>query len=225
MRFAPLPLCFFCAISLAAEESIKSIDPDDGWKLHSNSHGVAIYERVRAGTSLKEFRAVGEIDAASSAVHGVIDDVENYTRFMPYTVECRLLKREGDALITYQRLAPKIAADRDYTLRITTKSWPVKAGVAFLNEWTPANDLGPPEKKGVVRVQRCEGSWLIEPVTANKCRATYSVFSDTGGAIPSWLANYASQTGIGKLFAAVRKQVTDPKYTKAESGGRRAEKD
>ncbi len=215
MRLALLPLYFACAISLAAEESIKSVDPNDGWKAEGNSHGVAIYERIRAGTSLKEFRAVGEIDASTRAVHGVIDDIDNYTRFMPYTAECRLIKREGAALITYQRLSPKIAGDRDYTLRITTKSWPANGGVAFLNEWTPANDLGPPQKKGVVRVDRCEGAWLLEPVSPNKTRATYSVFSDTGGAIPSWLANYASQTGIGKLFAAVRKQVTDPKYNSA----------
>jgi hypothetical protein len=216
MRFALLSLWFVCACSLAAEDSIKSIDPDDGWKLTSNGNGVAVYARIRAGTSLKEFRAVGEIDAPTQRVHAVIDDIENYTQFMPYTVECRLLRRDGDALITYQRLAPKIAADRDYTLRITSKSWPVKGGVAFLNRWTPANELGPAEKKGVVRVHRCEGGWLLEPTEQNKTHATYSVFSDTGGAIPAWLANYASRTGIEKLFAAVRKQVSDPKYSSAK---------
>lgn len=211
MRFAAVSLWLTCSCVAFAEESLK-VDPDDGWKLNSNSRGVAVYARVRAGTSLKEFRAVGEIDAPAVLVHEVLDDIESYTRFMPYTIECRLVKRDGDDLITYQRLAPKIAADRDYTLRISSKSWPVKGGLAFLDEWTPANHLGPPEKKGVVRVQRCEGSWLIEPLNAKKSRATYSVFSDTGGAIPSWLANYASETGIGKLFAAVRKQVNDPKY-------------
>jgi hypothetical protein len=213
MRSAAVSLCFVCvSVAGAAEESIKSVDPNDGWKPHGKSNNVAIYARIRAGTSLKEFRAVGEIDASSRAVHSVIDDIENYSRFMPYTAECRLIKREENALITYQRLSPKIASDRDYTLRITTKSWPSNGGVAFLNEWTPANELGPPQKKGVVRVDRCEGAWLLEPISPNKTRATYSVFSDTGGAIPGWLANYASETGIGKLFAAVRKQVTDPKY-------------
>src|SRR3954468_13630189 len=84
MRFAAVSLCFACAISLAAEESIKSVDPNDGWKLHGKSNNVAIYARIRAGTALKEFRAVGEIDPSSRAVHSVIDDIENYSRFMPY---------------------------------------------------------------------------------------------------------------------------------------------
>jgi len=30
--------------------------------------------------------------------------------------------------------------------------------------------------------------------------------------IPSFIANRASQTGISSLFAAIRKQVKDPKY-------------
>lgn len=216
MRCALAFVCVAAASTAIAEESIQSVNPDDGWKLHTKSDGVAIYERIRAGTSLKEFRAIGDIDAATTKVHAVIDDIENYSKFMPYTVECRLIKRDGDSLITYQRLSPKIAADRDYTLRITSKSWRTNNGVAFLNEWTPANQLGPPAKKGVVRVNRCEGGWLLEPLAPDKTRATYSVFSDTGGAIPTWLANYASQTGIGKLFAAVRKQSADPKYDSAK---------
>ena len=199
-----------------AEESIHSVNPNDGWKLATKSGDVTIYARVRAGSPIKEFRAIGEIDAPNRAVRAVIDDLESYASFMPYTVECRLIKREGDALITYQRLAPKICGDRDYTLRIIKKSWPVADGIAYLNRWSPANELGPPERKGVVRVKTCEGSWLLEPSGANKTHATYTVYSDTGGAIPSFIANRASQVGIGKLFTAVRQQVKDPKYNVSE---------
>lgn len=201
-----------CSLKGSPEESLKSIDPNDGWKPASKSGDLAIYFRVRAGSPIKEFKAVGDIDSSSQAVRAVIDDFENYPSFMPYTVECRLIKREGDAIIGYQRLAPKICQDRDYTLRVTKKSWPVADGIAYLSKWTAANELGPPEQKGVVRVKTCEGGWYLEPEGTNKTRATYSIYSDTGGAIPAFLANHASQTGIGKLFDAIRKQAKDPKY-------------
>ena len=58
----------------------------------------------------------------------------------------------------------------------------------------------------------CEGGWLFEPDGAEKTRATYFVYADTGGAIPVFLANYVSQMEIGRLFVAVRKQTKDPKY-------------
>ena len=133
---------------------------------------------------------------------------------MPYTAECRLIKRESDSIITYQRLSPKICADRDYTLRVQKKSWPAAAGgLVYLNWWEPANELGPAERPGVVRVNVCDDGWLLEPNGANKTRATYSVYTDTGGLIPAFVANHVSQIGIGRLFEAVRKQVKKPKYS------------
>ena len=195
-----------------ASELPNSVDPSEGWKLASGNKDVAIYSRAHAGSQLKEFRAIGSIDAPTSAVHAVLDDFENYPNFMPYTSECRLLKRESDSIITYQRLSPKIAEDRDYTLRVWKKSWPGPDGLTYLDQWKPANELGPAEKKGVVRLKVCNGAWLLEPDGPTKTRATYSVYTDTGGLIPAFIANYASRTGISKLFEAVRKQVKNPKY-------------
>jgi hypothetical protein len=200
------------AVKGLGAESSGSVNPNEGWKPASGSKDVAIYSRARAGSSLKEFRAIGAIDAPTSAVHAVLDDFENYPTFMPYTLECRLLKRESDSIITYQRLSPKICADRDYTLRVWKKSWPGSDGFSYLDQWQPANALGPAETKGVIRVKICDGTWLLEPHGAMKTRATYSVYSDTGGVIPAFIANQASRVGISKLFDAVRKQVKNPKY-------------
>jgi hypothetical protein len=195
-----------------ASELPASVDASEGWKLASESKNVAIYNRAHAGSQLKEFRAIGSIDAPTYTVQAVIDDFENYPKFMPYTTECRLIKRDGDSIVGYQRLSPKICEDRDYTLRVWKKSWPGPDGFTYLDQWKPANDLGPPEKKGVIRLKICDGAWLLEPDGPVKTRATYSVYTDTGGLIPAFIANYASRTGISKLFEAVRKQVKNPKY-------------
>lgn len=200
------------SLSIFAAESIEPTNPNDGWRFVKDSSGVSLYSRTRAGTALKEFKAVGEIDAPTRAVHNVIDDIDGYPSFMPYTMECRLIKRDGDSFLTYQRLSPKIVGDRDFTLRIRKKSWPGQDGLVYLNEWEPANEFGPSEKPGVLRVKRNEGSWLLEPAGATKTRATYFIYTDSGGKLPAFLANVASEIGIKKVFAAVRKQVKDPKY-------------
>ncbi|PYL91808.1 MAG: hypothetical protein DMF14_06145, partial [Verrucomicrobia bacterium] len=75
--------------------------------------------------------------------------------------------------------------------------------------------LGPTKKPGVVRVEFCQGAWLLEPNGAARTRATYSVYTDTGGLIPAFIANHFSQSAIGEIFGAVRKQVTQPKYNAA----------
>src|SRR3981081_198596 len=79
-------------VRATVEESLRSVDPNDGWKFATKANEVAIYSRIRAGTRFKEFKAVGEIDAPTRAVHAVIDDLESYPHFMPFTTECRLIR-------------------------------------------------------------------------------------------------------------------------------------
>ena len=201
-------------VCLAAEPA-KSADVNDGWKLATERNGVTIYSRVHSGSFLKEFKAVGEIAAPSRAVSEVIEDVDAYPSFMPYMAECRLLRRESDSLVSYQRISPKICCDRDYTLRTFRSSWPSVAGLVYSNRWESANALGPAKKPGVVRVEFCQGAWLLEPNGGAKTHATYSVYTDTGGLIPAFIANHFSESGIGEVFAAVRKQVKQPKYNAA----------
>ena len=196
-------------------EFYSSIDAKEGWKLCADTKEVIIYSRPHADSRLKEFKAIGFVDAPSYAVHAVIDDFENYPKFMPYTLECRLLKREGDSMIGYQRLSPKICEDRDYTLRVSKKSWSGPKGLTYLSQWEAANELGPAEQKGIVRIKVCNGTWLLEPDGPAKTRATYSIYSDTGGSIPAFIANHASLTAIKKLYGAIRNQVKDPKYATA----------
>jgi hypothetical protein len=198
--------------NIFAADFCSSVSPKDGWKLAADAKEVIIYSRPHADSNLKEFKAIGSIDAPSYAVGAVIDDFENYPKFMPYTLECRLLKHEGDSVIGYQRLSPKICEDRDYTLRVSKKSWPGPKGLTYLSQWQTANEMGPPERKGVVRLKVCNGTWLLEPDGPSKTRATYSIYSDTGGFIPAFIANHASMTAIKKLYAAISKQVKEPKY-------------
>jgi len=186
--------------------------PSADWKQVKQAGGVTIYSRPHPGSHLKEFKAIGEIAAPSDAVHRVIDDVEAYPSFMPYTAEARVIERNHHSILTYQRISPKIVSDRDYTVRIEKKSWPADKGIAYFSEWKPANEHGPAEKSGVFRVKFVNGFWLLEPNGPNKTRATYYVFTDSGIVVPPLLANTISETGITKLFAAVRKQVREPRY-------------
>jgi hypothetical protein len=195
---------------------VRAAEPEETpseWKFISNKEGVALYRRNRPITN--ESKAIGEIAAPAAVVHAVINDVESYASFMPYTVECRVLKREGNSIVVYQRISTPLTSDRDYTVRMRSSSKPVEGGTSYRSQWEAENALGPPKKPGVVRVNLCDGSWLLEPTGPNTTRATYMIYTDSGGAIPRFIKDTGSQIGIRKLFAAIRKQVRDPKYAKA----------
>jgi hypothetical protein len=192
------------------------------WKFISDKDGVALYRRQRPITN--ESKAMGEIAAPTDLVHAVLSDVESYASFMPYTAECRVLKRDADSVIAYQRISAPMTSDRDYTVRVHWSSKRGEHGIVYSHRWETDNAAGPPEKRGVVRVNLCEGSWLLEPTGPDTTRATYMVYTDSGGMIPKFIKETGSQIGIRKLFAAIRKQVANSKYKeKAEGGGRKAE--
>ena len=210
-------LCvFFAFATIGCCADLRAAQPEASpsqWKFISEKDGVALYRRERPITA--ETKAIGEIAAPAAAIHAVINDLESYASFMPYTVECRVLKRDGNSIVAYQRISAPLTSDRDYTVRMRSSSKPAEGGLSYLCQWEAENALGPPEKSGVVRVKLCEGSWLLEPAGPNTTRATYTLYTDSGGALPTFIKNTGSQIGIRKLFAAIRKQVRDPKYAKA----------
>jgi hypothetical protein len=199
----------------AATRAAQSTAPEDGWTQESAGKDVAIHSRPRPGSSIKEFRAVGVIGATPGAVFAVLDDTEAFPTFMPYTSECRVLKRDKDTVLAYQRLELPVVSDRDYTLRSKHQRWLGPDGPIYWIRWQPANELGPAEKPGVQRVNVCEGGWLLEPTDSGATRAVYTIYTDSGGAIPPMLANNGSRVAIRKVFEAIRKQVRDPKYSAA----------
>jgi hypothetical protein len=207
---------FFAFTTFGFDANLRAAESgaDSGeWKFVSNKEGVTLYRRQRPASN--ESKAIGEIAAPTALVHAVINDVESYASFMPYTAECRVLKRDGNSIVAYQRISTPLTSDRDYTVRIRFSSKPGDSGSTYLSQWEADNAAGPPEKSGVVRVKLCEGSWLLEPLGPNATRATYTIYTDSGGAIPAFIKNTGSQIGLRKMFAAIRKQARDPKYAKA----------
>jgi len=192
------------------------------WKQEANGKGVAILSRVRGGSPLREFKGVGVIDAPPGLVFAVLNDSEAYPSFMPYTAEVRVLKREKNWVTAYQRLELPLVSPRDYTLRSEHAKWLGRDGAIYRIRWEPANDLGPAEKPGVLRVNVCEGGWLLEPEGLHATRATYTVYTDGGGSLPPFVANNGSRIAIRKVFDAVRKQVQNPKYSAATKGEARS---
>jgi len=217
MRFL-IPLSLLSLICLVPELA-KSSESSDDWKLATERNGVTIYTRPHPGSGLKEFKAIGEIAAPTRAIAEVLEDVDAYPSFMPYVAECRSLRRENNSILSYQRISPKICRDRDLVVRTSITSQSTPAGLVYSKRWESANDSTTAKKPGVIRVDRCQGSWLLEPITPDRTRVTYSAYSDMGGLIPPFIANHFSLTAIGEIFAAVRKQVKEPKYNGQRAAG------
>lgn len=191
---------------------------DGDWEEASRSGNITIYNRSREGSEIKELRAVGKVKAPPWAVKNVIDDVGNYVKFMPYTKESRLIKKDGDTAITYQRINAPLVDNRDYTLKIQDKSRRSKDGkIIYKSTWSIANGSGPAPVSGVVRLTVNEGYWQLEEADGGEAtRITYYVYTDPGGGLPTFVANMANSQGIPDLFKAVEKAAQKDEYRQSQ---------
>ncbi len=187
----------------------------DGWKEAGRNSGVIVYTRQHHGGPKSEVLGVGVIDAPPWVVKNAIDDCGATTGRMPYLKEARVLKRDARGVIVYNRTSAPIISDRDYTIRMTDESFVRPDGsVVYVVHWADADQEGPPERLGVVRVRDTEGEWRFEPMNGGtRTRAMYRVFADPAGVVPDTVALWGTTMVIGGIFEAVRVRATDPKYS------------
>ncbi len=187
----------------------------DGWEVASKKGGLTISSRSKAGTDVKEVKAVGSFDAPPWVVKNVVDDVAHYKDFMPYTMESTVFAKRAGSQDCYQLLKMPFISDRDYVIRVRDQSKVGPDGkVVYKNAWSPTTG-GPPVKEGVVRLAINEGYWQLEEAEGGKTKATYYVYTDPGGSLPSWAVNAANTQAIPELFAAVAERAKDPQYQTA----------
>ena len=188
MRYLPVIL-----ISLL---SFSPLIAEPEWELVTTKGDIKVWTLKKEGTSLKEVKATGLINARSWRVLKVITDCDHYSEFMPYTQESRILGKDGNVIYSYARLAPPLISQRDYTIKMVSTAVPGQNG-HFVTEFSQANSEGPSGKKGVVRVETVSGYWRLEPAAGGeKTALTYYILTSPGGAVPGNLANKANTQAV-----------------------------
>lgn len=225
MNFPPFlrpPVLAAClALALPALPPARAADADPappaGWEEIARSGGVVVYGKARPGSSIRELRAVGTIDAPNWVIKNVIDDGEHYADFMPNVLESKVLSRDPahHTSVAYAKLSAPLISPRDYVLSIHDESHAGGEGgaVVYRSRWEPS-DKGPAEKAGVVRIKINEGSWTLEPIAnGQKTRATYQLYTD-GGGLPAFILNQTTRRRIGEEYEAIEKRAAQPQYRK-----------
>jgi hypothetical protein len=201
--------------NLAASSPARADSPD--WVQLSKNDTLAIFARSHPGCPIKEIRAVGAIDAPNWVVKNVIDGVEDYPSFMPYTTQTRIIERKLNRVISYLRLDPPFIGARDVTVSVSSQSQKNDDGTtSYQLHWEPINSMGPNPSPGVTRITLDQGSWNLEPTDGGKkTLATYTILTDGGGGLPAFVINFANRQGVENLFSAIRKQIGLTKYSQS----------
>jgi hypothetical protein len=188
------------------------------WVEVSRTAALTVYRRTHSDGVLTEWMASGSIAAPPYVVKNALDDYTPKVGQMPYMAETKVLKRDANGTVIYNRTAPPLVDDRDYTIRMFDDSYVRKDGaVVYVARWRTANDEGPPPRDDVVRVDKTEGYWRLDPIDDGKrTKATYFVVASPGGNIPQSIADMGTNSVMADIFTALRARAKVKSYAETK---------
>ncbi|MDI1451333.1 START domain-containing protein [Polyangium sp. 6x1] len=173
----------------------------EGFTLLGEEKGVRVHHRdKRSGV---EFAAEASLPAPPDQVRRALLDYASHQKWQSHLKENKVLARNADSLLVYQRLDLPVIDDRDYTLQVT---WGAEGPILWMR-FVTANERGPKPVEDVVRVSKHEGGWRLEPDGGKGTRAVYRFHLDVGGSVPSWLGKGQAKDDIIDFFVRLKKEL------------------
>jgi len=152
--------------------------------------GITVEEEVEPGRALPILTGTTTMNASAERIAAWVAAVHTYTDWQHNCEEARVIPQPDGSRLTYNRIgSPWPVSDRDVVLRSTRTNRP--DGSIHI-EFRSTEDANLAVPRGVVRMPRLLGSYELTPV-AGGAHVVYTVDSDPGGSLPTWLVRQASK--------------------------------
>lgn len=155
-----------------------------------NESGIVVEEESKPGRMLPILTGTTTMSAPPEQVAAWIGATHTYVDWMHNCEEARVVKGKGEEVFGYSRIAsPWPVSDRDVVLRSIRND---KADGTIRIQFRSTNDVEVPVPSGTVRMAHLEGAYDLTPVEGGT-HVVYTVDSDPGGSLPTWLIRQAGK--------------------------------
>jgi hypothetical protein len=170
-------IAFFLTLTAVAQED---------WNLVKEEAGIKVYTKTESGSKYKAFKAEMQV---SCKIENILDVLKKTDSINNWVVNCKgvkLLKSADHEQYYYiETSLPLPFENRDMVYHFEYIE--INIGQERVNV-TGIPDYIPP-RKGIVRMAKTNGYWLLTSVDTNKTEVIYQMHVEPGGLIPAWLAN------------------------------------
>jgi hypothetical protein len=200
--FAPAAACVaLCGLLFATAAGAV------GWKRVLKEDGIVVSAREVPDKPFLEFRGVGVVNANLYQVLAVLDDTPRHCEWQANCTVSRVVKTVDEfTRYIYHRIdSPWPVSDRDVVVLARVEvDLPAKTVMSRFSA-KPLAGHGP--VSDAVRMPQLDGFYRLEWIDLGHTRVTYQVVADTGGMLPTWLANRASRKLPLGTLQGMRRQV------------------
>ncbi|MBC8187012.1 MAG: hypothetical protein H8E78_02225 [Proteobacteria bacterium] len=150
-------------------------------------NGITVEEESVEGRALPILIGTATMDASAEQIAAWVTAVHTYVDWQHSCEEARVLMQPDGSRLTYNRIAsPWPVSDRDVVLRPSRENLD-NGGIRL--EFLSTEDANFDVPRGVVRMPRLIGSYVLTPRSEGGTHVVYTVDSDPGGSLPVWPLN------------------------------------
>ena len=173
------------------------------WELKKKADSIEVYTRTVSNSPVKEFKAIGIIEAQPEHILEVLKDVPSYPEWIEDVTFSETVLSNGDSLsFYYQMNLPWPVKDRDMALDMSIARDENEIAVRLTSnpDLVPVND-------DFIRMYQVEGEWLITRIDEQFCEVQHRFLADPEGSLPAWVVNlfivdgpYSSMKNLRELI-------------------------
>lgn len=192
---------------------------ENGWVRDKTKNGVEQYYRHVEGSPIKEYKAACNMEFPMEVLLEVLIDVPSYPEWMPDCMKAEIIKEfkkgheQGNYYIhmIWDGIWP--ARNRDLVIEsIPRTDWDKGVSHIYLRK---LYDYPIPEQEGVVRVREFVSEFVLEYISREKTRVTFSTYVDVGGIVPPDIAAIQTANVAYNTLMGLQNVAADPRYFKA----------
>ena len=144
--------------------------------------------------------AVAIVEGSPQRIFQVLRDYDHFPDFMPYMERTEVQKHEGDHWVVRFWIRPPLGIGaRHYELDAMGERKQVEGVEVWYShlKYTGWGDI-----------KDTRAEWVIVPMAGGeRCLIRYTIRTDPGGSIPTWIKNSVGSSGMPKIIEAIRKRL------------------
>ncbi|KAL5250514.1 hypothetical protein ACHWQZ_G016299 [Mnemiopsis leidyi] len=185
-------------------------------KSQTNGYSLEIYRKYDEVSGLYQYKSYGELTSiVAETVYAVYNDLEYRKKWDSYCADLHKISETSEQQNIYWRVAyPWPLSHRDYVFIRKNKIFqktddsPRKWCIIGKADSSSTYEV----KNGVIRVNEYEQTLAMQPSTSGPGTKVFLYYFDNpGGALPTWLINWAAKTGVPQFMKTL--QSACEKYT------------
>ena len=187
------------------------VNAQNGWVLKKQEDGIKIYTRTQSNSKIKAIKVECIFNATLSQLAAVIFDINTNHQWVYRTKNYTVVKKNHPFDLYYyaEVETPWPVSNRDFIAHLKLSQNPVSRVMVVEAENAP---YLLPQKQDIVRIMHSIGKWVVTVQNQTSIKAEYTLFTDPGGNVPSWLMNMFIADGPLESFQKLKEHLKKPVY-------------